>query len=234
MDLAIQGVSTALGLLAFTYFAVKASRAKRSFWTEGVSKLVNGSDRVVGKFVGYVELLDAPIRAPVSGRECVYYESRATVQQLGIQSEQQTVVRDWCEFLLDDGSARVRVRLSPAATVALMYKFAKSGKKAKHIDAWGDTVAFIERNGGQAPARASIQNSALKEACLQEGERVAVCGRFTLEPDPDPPEVGSLYRSSGMRAVLEVPRGRECFVTDNPQLLEPLGVPLGPITERVL
>ena len=55
---------------------------------------------------------------------------------------------------------------------------------------------FIERQGNTAPNAASIQTYSLKEACLEEGERVAVCGRFTFEPDPEPLAREALYRST--------------------------------------
>lgn len=228
VDLAFQGVSAVVSLIALTFFVSKARRAKRSFWNRGVSKLSEGTDRSMGKFVGYVDYLDDPMRAPVSGRRCAFYEARAAVVQVGFDQPQTVVARDWCEFWLDDGTAKVRVRLSPSATVALMFKIARSGKKAKHIDAWGETVAFIEREGGTPPTKASIKTYSLKEACLEAGERIAIRGRFTLEPDPNPLAEQALYRSSRMRAVLEVPSGHDCYVTDNPQLLEPLGVVADP------
>jgi hypothetical protein len=151
-----------------------------------VTAIADVVPRVRVKIQGRIELLGAPLRAPVSGRTVAGYSVSLFERAAGTDGEWRRLsVEDEVDaFLVRDGSGVAVVR-------------------PRKIDVvWSIDVV---RDGVDARPRRS------EEAALVVGEAVTIVGMARLEPDPAAP-IG--YRQMATRPVFESTSPSPLFVVD--------------------
>jgi hypothetical protein len=154
-----------------------------------------------------------PLVAPISERPCAYFRVAIT-EGTGKHREQVLEVEEGQDFLLEDGSGRALVRVEGAGFVVRGDHInLQASEAARRVTAYVAANAHRVRGtwDGTSPRSAA-------EHLLREGEKVAVVGQVTWEPDPDPGASGQSYREQARRAVVRAPRGGKVHITDDPQL----------------
>jgi len=168
--------------------AVQVRRGLRRAPRVAISDLVEGT---TARLAGTVVTCGNTLAAPLSGRECVYYEAYVVPEPSGrsVRGDPtrpdglpvgnwapEVRVHEGVEFLIDDGTGRVVVDPS-GARVALVVDhrvFVSSVDRTT-----GRQRAFLD---SLATARSDLRVS---EACITPGLRICVLGQAMREPDPD-------------------------------------------------
>jgi hypothetical protein len=139
------------------------------------------------KICGTVELIGAPLHAPVSGRACAGFAASL------YERDAQSAV--WRRVLVEDDVAAFLVR--DASGVAVV--------RPRKIDVvWSVDVVRHSEDVAAAERR-------WEEAALVVGEPVTVVGMARLEPDPTAP---STYRQMATRPVFDRAAPSPLFVVD--------------------
>jgi hypothetical protein len=154
------------------------------------------------KIVGALRLIDEPLRAPLSGRACAFWDVTISAQQRGDEGTRTRDIffrRMTSDFLVDDGTGTALVKCPPNAHL----DFAIAG----YHDAsdFGAREAQLERflsDHGYIPGPSDGGLRRHFERALVSGERVAVYGHGHREPDPDPEATGGTYRERPTRLVI--------------------------------
>src|SRR5207302_793343 len=139
------------------------------------------------KICGTVELIGAPLHAPISGRVCAGFAASLY--------ERDAQAASWRRVLVEDDVVAFLVR--DASGVAVV--------RPRKIDVvWSvDVVRHVED--------AAAVERRWEEAALVVGEPVTVVGMARLEPDPTAP---STYRQMATRPVFDRAAPSPLFVVD--------------------
>jgi hypothetical protein len=161
--------------------------------------------RVRGRLVALDELLQAPL----SQRKCAYYLATAEERRSsGTTSVWREVAREehYVDFAVDDGSGRVRIRMSVPRVAVVRDLNTRSGT---FDDANAAEDGFVRRHGLKS-VNAFGLNIALRycEGALEPGEQVTVLGmarHVDIDGERvlviDAPDDGPLLLSDDPRAV---------------------------------
>lgn len=173
-------------------------------------------ERSVGKLRGTVRCVNEPLRAPLSGRPCAYYEVVIEVLT-SLDGSVRNVARaqGGRDFLVQDAHGVALVKLPRAQVLA-----ADSFAPGPGGPAPGALAAFLLRN--VAPARHWSLDHPIRcrERIVAEGDPVVVCGRGTREPDPDPHAVRGDYRARATRLVMSASDRAPLYVSNHRRIVE--------------
>jgi hypothetical protein len=177
------------------------------------------ADAAAGAWVrvgGTVEVLGAPLRAPLSGRACAYYEVRVE-QKISAGRSTRWITRaaeaDGREFAVRDAGGRAIVRLREAELALVDDIDRRSGLWREPTP---DLEAFLAARGIAGKGRWSNPTLRYREAVLEPGEVVGIAGLASREPAPTADGDGGGYRDAPTVLVLASTKGRPLIVTDAP------------------
>jgi len=148
-------------------------------------------DGQVAKVSGRVKSSGEPLRAPLTGRPCVYWEVEVTQWQ-GTRALTKRRVHDQRDFVVDDGTGRALVVVERVAVSA------KIDVRWGQHDLADDRLAELLRLLGVDGIAGQVTYS---EAVIAVGEEVAASGRGAWESDPDP-GIAAGYRDRPLRLAL--------------------------------
>lgn len=158
-------------------------------------RLADLPENVVGRVLGHVELHEARwLEAPLSRRRCVYYEVAVDQHVLlhGLVRELASERRGVPFALTDDGH-RAIVEPEHATIRAAFDDIAEC---AGTFDAPPRERELLDHLGLVRRDWFWTQGLRFREAVLEVGERIAVTGAGTREPDPSAHAVDGLYRDA--------------------------------------
>ncbi|WP_437308963.1 hypothetical protein [Sorangium sp. So ce388] len=166
----------------------------------------------IARLTGEVRSAGERLRAPLSGRSCVYY--KVMVEELRERSGWRAL---FCEqkavdFLLDDGTGRARVRSAAMRTAAIVEREPGSGDPKLE--------AFLQERGIARKVWGYRRDLRCREYLFASGDRVTVLGAVSWEQDPDPPSAGKGYRDAAKRAVLSALPEGSLLASDRSDVLQ--------------
>ena len=153
------------------------------------------------RLVGTVEI-DAPIVAPLSGRECAFWT--VVIEEKGFSDLWSTVLSEQggVDFYVRDESGRALVRLHADHTDASLTQDARFTSGLLK-EAGPQLEAFLRKHGHTSKGWLLNKPMRYREGVVTSGERVAVVGCARWEPDPDPKPTSGSYRDGRpMRLVM--------------------------------
>nr|HEX4313726.1 GIDE domain-containing protein [Kofleriaceae bacterium] len=140
-----------------------------------------------GRVVGAAIAIGPPLRAPLSGRPCVYYSAQVDYFDSHENLFEPVVVAKELRggpFALADGSGRAIVDPT-GAELELVIELCNASPT---FDAKASVErGFFERHGHPHYDWLLDKRARYHEAIIEVGERVAVLGEGVREPDPDAP-----------------------------------------------
>lgn len=146
-------------------------------------KAITAAGNQSAKLVGELNLLDASLKAPLTGRRCAYYV--AIVEQFDGEGWSRIIQEvQGVPFLLEDESGIALVLAEEARAALVLDVHSSSGS---HAEVTRVERAFLRRHGKRKALAASPPGRRLRfsEAVLQAGEQVAVLGLCVEEPNPE-------------------------------------------------
>ena len=177
-----------------------------------------------GRLAGMVAAVGPVLTAPVSGRACVYYE-------VAVRRHRGLETTDWLEFehqvlaetrsvrfALDDGTGRTII--DPSHVELLI---------GCDVDHWyhpGDPEtaaeeALLARHTYAPRGLLFAKRLRFTESIIEVGERIAVVGIATREPDPDAPPSPEYRGAPATRPRLTGTVRHPIFLSDEPALAPP-------------
>ena len=178
-------------------------------------------ENTVGRVSGTVAVIGEPIKAPLSGRACVYYHVKVSKFDIDGRGRSRSLTESQgVAFVLADETGRAIVE--PAyAKVAIVHDHEHS------TDAFTpptpEEAALLERHGRRAEGLLGIRSYVFEEGVIEPGERVAVLGAGVREPDPDA-QPDSAYRGvQPTRLRLTSSAHYPLLISDDPATQEPGG-----------
>jgi hypothetical protein len=161
------------------------ARVRRALRRTPVSKVRDVAESTSARIVGRVAEFDPPIRGPLSGRTCVYYE--AVVEEYrssGKSGSWREIIKErrGVPFIVDDGTGRAIV--DPTHVKLDLHADQKS-KSGTLDDATPVEEEFLARHGKKSSGWVFNKKLRYSEAAIEIGEQVTVLGRSLREPDPD-------------------------------------------------
>lgn len=173
--------------------------------------LADAKDGQVVRVTGRVRAVESGLRAPLSGRHCVYYLATAEA----IHDRRRRADGGWGEvreeryvdFLIEDASGVARVSMRAPRVAIVRDLHTRSGT---FDDANAAEEAFLRRYGVQSTTALGL-NRDLRylEGALEIGEEVTVLGRAHVE------------LAEGRRLVtIEAPPGGSVLVSDDPRVVQ--------------
>lgn len=174
----------------------------------------------VVKIVGRVLAVTEPLRSPLGGRECVFFET--TVERYhysGRGGAWRPLVRetDAVDFLLEDRTGRIAVRANDMRALSINDVWLELDADRAPPAAF---MPFLNRHGLLRNARVSRHHLRFREGAFTPGERVAVIGVVRWERDPNPTTAGSGYRDAPRRLVVQSRPNGPLLATDKPEATE--------------
>lgn len=161
------------------------------------------------KIAGALKIVDEPLRAPFSGRPCVYWEVVISAKVFTISAYEtehrpifyKRVARD---FLVEDGTGTALVRC-PSWLLDFViegddYALDFPGREIQ-IQRFLSDYAYVPMIAHSGPCT-------YFERALVAGDQVAVFGTGHRETDPDAAATGGSYRERPTRLVVEPIEGR--------------------------
>lgn len=156
------------------------------------------------RVAGMVCAVGEPLISPLSGRPCVYYETRvsrlvgmdpsALSHKYEIAAEKRSV-----PFLLDDGTGRAFVDLKHAETLLENDVDYWAGDRESDVDA---EDAFLARFKQRRRGLLFKKRLHFVESIIEVGERVAIVANTSMESDIDPPD--GPYRTARKTSQLQL------------------------------
>lgn len=206
------GIAIVIAIVAW-YFSEK-QRILRALRGAPIVPIHAVSAGAVARIEGKVRVLGEPLRAPFSGRFCVFYEAIVEERRSnGKSSSWVTIIREVQanDFLLDDGTALARVESAGLRVVAV-----KDSERTSGVlnDASADLEAFLAKHGRKSQGWVFNKTLRYREGVFEPGERVTVLGSVRMEHDPDPTHAGMGYRDSPKRAVIVAMPSGQLLATD--------------------
>jgi len=167
----------------------KNARAMRALRNAPLQKLADIAEGVAGRFTGVVEAFGTgTMKAPISGKPCVYFELVVARESGGKSRTPSTVFEDrgGVPFVVRDDSGRAVV--DPAnARVAVEPSETKELRDADALETYLVSKGF-------STSWFLSPSVTYNERLIEVGETVHVFGAGTREPDPDGAPEG--YRAS--------------------------------------
>jgi hypothetical protein len=173
-------------------------------------------DMVAGqptKIRGAVRSAGATLRAPLSGRECVYYHVvvEERVPAKGTNWKAIVAAGDAVDFLVEDATGRARVR---GAEITLLREVEANYISYSH-QAKPELEALLRKHGQTAHDR----HLRWRERVLELGKEVVVLGTAGWETDPESAAARTIYRDAPTRPVIfAMPQGG-VLASDEPKLI---------------
>ncbi|MCP4445970.1 MAG: hypothetical protein GY811_11585 [Myxococcales bacterium] len=196
--------------------------ARRLFRRTRSTAIRSFEDGKTGKIVGRLSYLGEPLRSPLTGRPCAFYEIivEEYKNHLGLTSGGwQRVIRDaqGQDFLIDDGTGRAIVDPTDPEVVITIDAQTSSGMTD---DPTVREMDFLKSHGFVGKGWVFNKTLRYREGILESGESVAVMGRGTLEPDPDGANGVTGYRDGPpMRVRLRSSSKRPLLISDDTTML---------------
>ncbi len=177
------------------------------------------------RIAGMVVPVDEPLIAPLSGRPCVYYETRV-VRMVGLGMEewdieyQVAAEQRSVQFLVDDGTGRALVDVTHSQ-VLLGEDVERSASEGGDDAAAED--AFLARFGQRRRGLLFAKRLYFSESVIEVGERIAVVGS-ALSDQGSSERLASPYRHNATTTCPRLAGSRRSplLVTDDPTLAPPL------------
>lgn len=208
-------------ILVVVLFTVRHFERKQRILRElkkSPSKPINTvKDKEYVRLHGKVEVIDQPIKAPLSGRECVFYHIR--VEQKGdkswIKVINDTRQRD---FYLNSGSEKCRIKSGDKNTTLVYLETDHKQKSGWKKDATPTIEAYLSRHGKSSKSWLFKANKTMRyhEAILEPGEEVVVKGNANWLRLDNPPKG---FRYSRILEISGSPKNK-LLVTDLPKALK--------------
>lgn len=175
----------------------------------------------LAKIVGVVRHAEEPLTAPLTGRPCAHYE--AAIQhyvgghgaaRTGPWETERQQHESRATFLVEDDTGRAIVETDGAwfllEAMDLQQELSKGEPRS-------DGMRELRRAQGLDDDANARLGERYLEGIIGELQRVAVYGRCSWEPDPDP-GAGADYRSVPRRVRLSAPPGGKVLITTEPRL----------------
>ncbi|MFO0587692.1 MAG: hypothetical protein U0441_09135 [Polyangiaceae bacterium] len=168
----------------------------------------------VAKIAGAVRPLGQPLRAPLTGRACVFYE--VTVEEYrssGKSGRWVEIIKDVDsqDFLLEDGTGRALVKSAGMKVLPVKDRELSSGFMN---DASPVLEDYLRQHGQSSQGWVFNKRLRYKEGVFEPGERVTVFGQCRWEQDPDPNAAGQGYRDTPKRLVVDMPDQGNLLASD--------------------
>lgn len=137
-------------------------------------------ENTLGRVIGHVRALGEPLKAPLTGRTCVYY-----IAQVKDREESQMTLVDEHQgvpFVIEDDTGRAIIDPTNAR-ITLVFDHTS--------DTYASTVAtpeqdaLLARHGRNSKGFMGAKPMVFFEAVIEIGEKVAVLGSGIREPDPE-------------------------------------------------
>ena len=193
-----------------------ARRMRRQFRRAPAFAIAELPEDTPGKLVGVARAFtEAPLVAPLSGRPCVYYsieiqELRAYGHAGGAFVTEQAGI----SFVLEDAGGRAV--LDPrAAVISVVFDHHTQSKAA--FDATREQRELLARHDLIQRDWFMTESMAYREAIIGIGERIAVLGAGTREPDPDAPRAAAYRAEPPTRLRLTGSPQHPLAITDDPR-----------------
>lgn len=210
--------AAAAGVRLFSWWWSTEQVTKRALRSRSSVPIAEARARSRVKVVGRVVAVGEPLSAPITGRPCVHW-------QLVIESKQRSGKSDlWVEvlrrqgvqdFFVADETGRALVRPGESWQFAAEADRAPASPAAEIEPRLWD---FLRAELETIPEAAMGTRLRCREGVYEIGEEVAVIGRATLEPDPDPPpERAGSYREPPKRLCLDPSAKLPLLASDDPK-----------------
>lgn len=173
-----------LGVVFTAWYYSEAATLKRQLRAAKPWPLHELPEDTLGRVIGTAQILGVTMTAPLSGRECVFYEITVT-EHHGKSSSRLLTERQGVPFLLVEGHARAIIEPTDAKVVLTQDARASSGT----LDPATPTEeAFLNKHGLSSTGWLGFNRSlTYTEAIIEVGERITVLGAGVREADPDAP-----------------------------------------------
>lgn len=168
------------------------------------------------KVIGRVVPVEAGVlRAPLTGRACVFYE--VVVEERissGRSSRWVERIRESgrVDFALDDTTGLVRVPQREQMRYVTVQDSEQSS--GTFNDAAPHLEAFLSRHGMKSQGWVFNKSLRYREGVFEPGESVAVAGVVTFESDPEGSQMPTNYREGPKRPLLTAPPGATLLASD--------------------
>ena len=202
------------GVAIYAWYFSEAARIRRALKAAPRVDIARVQQGQVAKIAGAVRPLGEPLRAPLTGRACVFYE--VTVEEYrssGKSGRWVEIIKDVDaqDFLLEDGTGRAVVKTAGMKVLPVKDRELKSGFLN---DASPVLEDFLRQHGQSSQGWVFNKNLRYKEGVFEPGERVTVLGQCRWEQDPDPSAAGQGYRDTPRRLVVDVPDQGQLLASD--------------------
>src|SRR5262245_21217315 len=207
-----------LFLGAFTAIAVVAAsftgdqRIRRSLRKSAAKRIQDLADDERAKVVGRARAVGDLVDAPISGRPCIAFAENVVVH--GGNTSKTFRVTGGAPFMLEDDSGRALV---DPAKARISLETANSVQAGTLDDPIPSAAALLERHGQRL---GSFREVFYREAVIVDGDRLAVLGAGTREPDPDAPPAESYRGDPKTRLRLTSSKKHPLVITDDPSALK--------------
>lgn len=205
---------------AFTGIAVAVShftgaeRVRRKLRTQPATRIAEMTDDMRGKVVGTARAVGELLEAPLSKRPCIAYA--VTVLEHSRHSGGKIHETRCASFVLEDGSGRALVDATDAHIAITGGGNVQSGSLDDPSMA---AELFLQRHGRHAYDGA-ITRRLYREAVVFDGDRIAVLGAGTREPDPDAQPTAEYRGDQPTRLRLTSSPKHPLVISDDPTVLD--------------
>lgn len=184
------------------------------------SKPINTvKDKEYVRLHGQVEVIDQPLKAPLSGRDCVFYHVRVEVKG---DKSYQTIINDFNhqDFYLNSGSEKCKIKSGNKKTSLVYLETDHERKSGWRNDATARMENYLAKHGKSSKSWLFKANKTMryKEAILEPGEDVVVKGIANWKRLDQPLEGFSYSRLLELSGDLN----KKLLVTDLPKALKTL------------
>jgi len=195
-------------------YARRRARLRKAFRRNKRVRIADVVEGQMVRIVGTIAPLHRPLEAPVTGRPCVGWT--AVVDQVGQQrgGGGLLVEKQRCqELLVEDVSGRARV---PAVPTELL--LVEDGRITTGAFKEPDPriERFLQSHGYSTKGFLTNRQYRFSEGVLEPGERIAVIGVGTWEPDPDGASRGQGLREAPRRLFIRPGESGKILLSDEP------------------
>jgi hypothetical protein len=157
-----------------SYYFSKRAVIRRKLKTaeyKRISHFVNGE---TAKIIGKVEMVDPPLKAPLSGRRCAHYYIH--IEEKSGKSWKTLIEEEVsCKFVIRDGDTYAFINDTNLSTYIVQDREYSSGFLN---DATPALEEYLNTHGYKSENILGLNNTLrYKEGILEEGEEIAVLGR---------------------------------------------------------
>ena len=207
-----------LFLGAFTAVAVTVAhytgdqRIRRRLRKSAAKRIQELADDELAKVVGRARPVGDLVDAPISGRPCIAFAVSVIVH--GHNSSKTIRETGGAPFVLEDDSGRALVDPTDAQI---------SLESATHVQAGTiddpipSAAELLVRHGARL---GGFRDVFYREAVILDGDKLAVLGAGTREPDPDAPPAESYRGDPKTRLRLTSSRKYPLWISDDPTALK--------------